>query len=164
MKTKVLTIWSIFFLILFIVWSCSKTEDNNSTASKNLVFPTGQPNNNFASGGLNNVFAGNEGGNFNPNEDCAVGTWYVPKSSWSSCNQDYHLKLTFNSGGTGEAWHLDEYLCFDDMHKLFTWRHENDSMFIEYDDQTMSASPFACPATQMQIFWNGNNSKILIRH
>jgi len=163
MKTKTLFILSLLALSFIIVISCSKKDDSsNGNVSENMLFPTGQPNNNFATGGSNHIFTGN-GGTPVTGGDCAVGTWYQPKSEWSTCPQDYHLKLTFNNGGTGEAWHLDEYLCFNDMHKYFTWKQERDSLFIEYDDETESATPFVCPATVMNIFWNGNNPKLLIR-
>ncbi|OIP05477.1 MAG: hypothetical protein AUJ97_00805 [Bacteroidetes bacterium CG2_30_32_10] len=139
-----------------IIWSCSKKDDNNATTNPTKIktFTSGQANNNFANGASNHVFTGN---------DCIVGTWIVPKSSWSSCSQGYHLKLVFNDGGTGDAYHLDEYLCVTDQHKMFTWTHTSDSLFIVYDDETTSASPFVCSASQMLIYWNGNNPKNLIK-
>lgn len=156
MKTKAFNLLSILFFLLAITLSCSKNEDNNATASasKQKKFTSGQTNNNFANGASNYVFTGT---------DCIVGTWIVPKSSWSSCTQGYHLKLVFNDGGTGDAYHLDEYLCVTDAHKSFTWTHIGDVLKINYDDQTVSTSTFACPATQMLIYWNGNNPKFLIK-
>jgi hypothetical protein len=156
MKTKALMIVSVFFVAITVLWSCSKKDDNKYTSdgAKENVFPPSTPNNNFANGGSNNVFTGG---------DCAIGTWTTPKSEWSSCFQNYHLKLTFNAGGTGEAWHLDEYLCFNDMHKMFTWKHKNDSLFIKFDDDDESKSKFVCPANQMIIYWNFGNFKLLTR-
>jgi hypothetical protein len=165
MKTKVFTIVSVFFVAIIVIWSCSKKDDNKYTSdgSKKNVFPSGQQNDNFANGGSNNIFSGNGGGNIQGGEDCAVGTWTTPKDSWSSCPQDFHLKLTFNAGGTGESWHVDPYLCNINMHKMFTWKQKNDSIFIKFDDGDESKSKFVCPANQMVIYWNFGNFKLLTR-
>lgn len=182
-------VFSIFIFMLFII-SCAKEETVIPSKSKlkgggapifakanngpsfpigqddNSNFPNGGGNgNNFATGGTGGNFAGH--GNLNGASDasCLVGSWIIASSI---CNQGYHLKLVFLANGTGEAFHLDEFLCIQDMHKTLTWKVENGKLRIKFTDATTGAvtssvTNFSCPCTTLHIKWLTSNDKYLTR-
>ena len=180
----------LFFFLTLIVFSCAKeepiktkTNDKGSTPANEFpkgnsgtTFVSGTTGGNFLSGGSGATFvngtsgghhfAGN--GSVNTTSDdatCLCGNWIIASTT---CNTGYHLLLTFYANGTGDALHLDEFLCVQDMHRHFTWTLSNSVLKIHYIDVNTGATDdsetnFACPSSTLHIKWNGGNDKFLTK-
>jgi len=160
-------------LFVFLVFSCKKDEIKNTGNYKQILypsvttipaFPAGDNNTVFANCGNDNEFAnGNQGTNFPDlsNSECLIGNWIVPSPA---CYQGYHLQLTFFANGTGNAKHMDEYLCCVNANKNFTWCLKGTGQLqISFDDGTTSITLFYCPSDELRIKWNNTNLKVLVR-
>lgn len=187
-RKKLVFLLSLFSVAsLIIVYSCSKEEvlptktNNNKGTNPYNTFSSGNSGSNFSSGNNgfnfssgnsgNNFSTGNNGfnfstGNTSPDDaSCLVGVWIIQSNS---CSQGYHLKLIFNSDGTGDAIHLDEYLCTVNMRKTMLWKLEGGILKIKYTDiytgeEDFSETTFSCPSNSLTVQWNYGNIKTLTK-
>lgn len=147
------------------VYANGSTVSNEFSSSSNTnTFTNNGFSNNFSTGLSSNTFTTNNNSSNTIDLMCIVGTWKSPKTNpESECPQDYHLKLVFYSSGNGVAFHLDEYLCINDMTKYFNWSlSEEGNLKITYNDGSVSETNFYC-TDNLNIYWNGNNLKTLSR-
>jgi hypothetical protein len=174
MKTYRGSVLLFSLLLIVIVISCKKDNINNPgnsnykqvlypSVTTTPVFPSGD-NNVYTNGGNDNEFAnGNQDTNFPDlsNAECLIGNWIVPSPA---CYQGYHLQLTFFANGTGNAKHMDEYLCCVNANKDFTWCLKGSGeLQIAFNDGTTSKTLFYCPSDELRIKWNNTNLKVLVR-
>lgn len=179
------TLWFIVFMGLFFVFSCGKDDNlqNNKNKASKPNYPQGENPSNFARGnGTSNFATGQNGsttfstGGSHPNfggnntngnnESCITGNWITNKDNPNACpDYNYHLKLCFNSNHTGEAWHLDEFLCTFNYHKYFNWSYANKNLTVTWDDSQLSSTyEFNCSSNSLKVDWlTAGNKKVLHR-
>ena len=93
---------------------------------------------------------------------CLIGTWIVPPDPTLPCPAyGFHLRLVFNTDGTGHATHIDEFLCTPNMQFDFTWALNGGILHLEFDNGSISNTPFSCPASSLTIMWLTSNPKTL---
>jgi len=172
MKTYRGLVFLFGLLFVFFVISCKKDEVKNTANYKQIlypsvsappVFPSGDNTVSSNGGNVNEFANGSQDSNFPDlsNSECLIGNWIVPSSA---CYQGYHLQLTFFPGGSGNAKHMDEYLCTVNANKNFTWCLKGSGVLqISFDDGTSSKTLFYCPADELHIMWNNSNLKTLVR-
>ncbi len=182
--------FSLLIFIFFVAFSCtkdeaitSKSKEKGSTPSNEFPkgnsgttflsgsnggnFITGNSGTSFVNGTSGSHFAGNGSANNTTSDDatCLCGNWILASTT---CNTGYHLLLSFFANGTGDALHLDEFLCVQDMHRHFTWTLSNSVLKIHYIDVNTGATDdsettFSCPSSILHIKWNGGNDKFLTK-
>jgi len=186
-RKKLVFILSLFSIsLLFLFYSCTKEDvqprkvnekggtpyNTFSSGNAGTTFSSGGNNSNFSTGNSGNNFSsGNPGFNFSggasgsDDASCLIGTWIIQSDD---CPQGYHLKLVFNSDGTGDAFHLDEYLCNVNIQKSMLWQLENGVLKIKYTDiltgeDDYSETSFSCPSNSLIVKWNFGNIKVLTK-
>ena len=178
-KNRIISI-SFSLLLLLFVFSCKKevTKSNNSSNYNKIfpnnvtsptipngnatVFSTGNNDNTFAQGGGNTFSGGGHSSGIVDDPSCLIGTWIVPPDPTLPCPAyGFHLRLVFNTDGTGHATHIDEFLCTPNIQFDFTWALNGGILHLEFDNGSISNTPFSCPASSLTIMWLTSNPKTL---
>jgi hypothetical protein len=181
------TLWFIVFMGLFFVFSCGKDDNlqDNKNKASNPNYPQGENSSNFtdgnskpgfasgqngttnfSSGGSHPNFGGNNNSGNETDETCILGGWITNKDNPTACpTYNFHLKLQFNANHSGEAWHLDEFLCTFNYHKYFNWSYANGNLTVTWDDSQLSSTyGFNCSSNSLKVDWlTVGNKKVLHR-